>query len=158
MSTLVHSRGGGGQNWLKFGPRSCWMPPYYNLTFKQTAEYRPNQCFGPNVLCCLMFSSGNGKIKTNTYLFKIRHVQVGEMPRSLIFQQTEFWAYKSRLIFDNQSGDNTQHRMLPSWSLRRVSCCILFYCLKIGALLQLSLLFPLTILLARYLHKKTRVW
>jgi hypothetical protein len=23
MSTLVHSRGGGGQNWSKFGPRSC---------------------------------------------------------------------------------------------------------------------------------------
>ena len=28
MSTLVHSRGGGGRNWSKFGPRSCWMPPY----------------------------------------------------------------------------------------------------------------------------------
>ena len=27
MSTLVHSRGGGGQNWVKIGPRSCWMPP-----------------------------------------------------------------------------------------------------------------------------------
>ena len=26
MSTLVHSRGGGGRNWSKFGPRSCWMP------------------------------------------------------------------------------------------------------------------------------------
>ena len=23
MSTLVHSRGGGGQKWSKFGPRSC---------------------------------------------------------------------------------------------------------------------------------------
>ena len=23
MSTLVHSRGGGGQNWVKIGPRSC---------------------------------------------------------------------------------------------------------------------------------------
>ena len=23
MSTLVHSRRGGGQNWVKFGPRSC---------------------------------------------------------------------------------------------------------------------------------------
>ena len=27
MSTLVHSRGGGGKNWVKIGPRSCWMPP-----------------------------------------------------------------------------------------------------------------------------------
>jgi hypothetical protein len=26
--TLVHSRGEGGQNQVKFGPRSCWMPPY----------------------------------------------------------------------------------------------------------------------------------
>jgi hypothetical protein len=26
MYTLVHSRGGGGQKWSKFGPRSCWMP------------------------------------------------------------------------------------------------------------------------------------
>ena len=25
--TLVHSKGGGGQNWSKFGPRSCWMTP-----------------------------------------------------------------------------------------------------------------------------------
>ena len=23
VSTLVHSRGGGGQNWVKTGPRSC---------------------------------------------------------------------------------------------------------------------------------------
>ena len=27
MSTLVHSRGGGGQIWTNFSPRSCWMPP-----------------------------------------------------------------------------------------------------------------------------------
>ena len=30
MSTLVNSRWGwgeGGQNWSKFGPRRCWMPP-----------------------------------------------------------------------------------------------------------------------------------
>ena len=23
-------KGGGGQNWVKFGPRSCWMTPYMN--------------------------------------------------------------------------------------------------------------------------------
>ena len=27
MSTIVHSMGVGGQNWVKFGPRSCRMPP-----------------------------------------------------------------------------------------------------------------------------------
>ena len=30
MSTIVHSKGiGGGQNWLKFGPRSSWMTPKF---------------------------------------------------------------------------------------------------------------------------------
>ena len=34
MSMLVHSRGGGGQNWLDFGPRSCWMTPNQNFLYE----------------------------------------------------------------------------------------------------------------------------
>ena len=35
MSMFVHSRGeGGGQNWLKFGPRSCWMIPKLTEVWK----------------------------------------------------------------------------------------------------------------------------
>ena len=36
MSTLVHSRGGGGgQNWVKFSPCSCWMPPKEQIGVKE---------------------------------------------------------------------------------------------------------------------------
>ena len=31
MSTIVHAMGVGGQNWVKFGPRSCWMTPQHRL-------------------------------------------------------------------------------------------------------------------------------
>ena len=41
MSTLVHSRGGGGQNWLKFGPRSCWMPPKPRNSFFFLLIFQP---------------------------------------------------------------------------------------------------------------------
>ena len=47
--------------------------------------------------------------------------------------------------------------VLIASSRSRVSCCILFYYLNFAALLQLSLLFPLTIFLARYVQKKTLV-
>ena len=61
---------------------------------------------------------------------------------------------------DNQPGLettlNTECFRLDHY-LRRVSSCILFYGLNFGALLQLSLLFPLTIFLARYVQKKTLV-
>ena len=32
MATIVHSRRG-GQNWLKFGPRTCWMTPCANTHY-----------------------------------------------------------------------------------------------------------------------------
>ena len=42
MSLFVHSSGGGGQNWLKFGPRSCWMTPYpQNIGAKITVWPEP---------------------------------------------------------------------------------------------------------------------
>ena len=27
---MAHSMGVGGQNWVEFGPRSCWMTPYHS--------------------------------------------------------------------------------------------------------------------------------
>ena len=51
MSTLVHSRGGGGQNWLNFGPRSSWMTPYLTFVICMTSsEFRKiRTCFNGTI-------------------------------------------------------------------------------------------------------------
>ena len=57
MSTLVHSRGGRGQNWVKIGPHNFWMPPNIKpkdhkrskLLYKMFAKKRSNFAFSESI-------------------------------------------------------------------------------------------------------------
>ena len=40
MSTIVQSRRVVSQNWVKFNPRSCWMPPKYDDAAIMKAGFR----------------------------------------------------------------------------------------------------------------------
>ena len=91
MSTIVHLREGGGQNWVKPGPRSCWMTPNHKHNSQCNEDWLHYLIFALLKTYYTYSSGPNGHVHLHIFTQKI--------PPTCIFWHNKIWNLPTNMHF-----------------------------------------------------------